>query len=78
MLDSLPERVVRYRVPDLTIVYCNASWAAWYDLEPDEAFGHPLDEFLSDDGKAGLAAQLAVLGPDNPLVADPTARSRTE
>src|ERR1700741_4659334 len=74
VLDSLPERVVRYRVPDLTIVYCNASWAAWYDLAPEQALGHTLDEFLSEDGKAGLPAQLAVLGPDNPLVADPTAR----
>ena len=27
-LDALPEQVVRYRLPDLTIVYCNASWAS--------------------------------------------------
>ena len=23
MLDALPERVVRYRLPDLIVVYCN-------------------------------------------------------
>jgi diguanylate cyclase (GGDEF)-like protein/PAS domain S-box-containing protein len=74
VLDALPERVVRYRLPDLTIVYCNTSWAAWYDLEPAQVLGHRLDEFLSDDGRAGLASQLAVLGPDNPLVVDPIAR----
>ena len=74
VLDALPERVVRYRLPDLTIVYCNTSWAAWYDLEPAQAVGHRLDEFLSDDGRAGLASQLAVLGADNPLVVDPVAR----
>ena len=74
VLDALPERVVRYRVPDLTIVYCNTSWAAWYNLEPAQVLGHRLDEFLSDDGRAGLASQLAVLGPDNPLVIDPVAR----
>ncbi|MEY2552353.1 MAG: hypothetical protein QOC57_213 [Ilumatobacteraceae bacterium] len=74
VLDSLPERVVRYRLPELTIVYCNASWAAWYHLEPGEVLGHSLDEFLSEDGRAGLASQLAVLGPDNPVAADPIAR----
>jgi diguanylate cyclase (GGDEF)-like protein/PAS domain S-box-containing protein len=74
VLDSLPERVVRYRLPELTIVYCNASWAAWYNLEPAEVLGHTLDEFLSDDGRAGLASQLAVLSPDNPVVTDPIAR----
>ena len=31
MLDALPEQVVRYRLPDLSIVDCNSSWAAWYD-----------------------------------------------
>ena len=74
MLDALPERVVRYRLPDLTIAYCNASWAAWYDLEPSEVVGRKLDEFLSADGKEGLALQLARLGPDNPLIADDVAR----
>jgi diguanylate cyclase (GGDEF)-like protein/PAS domain S-box-containing protein len=74
MLDALPERVVRYRIPDLTIAYCNAAWAAWYDLEPAAVVGRKLDEFLSDDGKAGLALQLARLGPDNPLIADDVAR----
>ena len=34
MLEALPEQVVRYRLPELTILYCNASWAAWYDSEP--------------------------------------------
>ena len=73
-LDALPEQVVRYRLPDLTIVYCNAAWATWYHLEPREVLGHTLDEFLSDDGKAGLAAQLARLGPDNLVVLDTVVR----
>ena len=75
MLDALPERVVRYRVLDLTIVYCNASWAAWNNLEPSDVVGHSLDEFLSEDGRAGLTAQLARLGPDSPLVADKVVRA---
>ncbi len=74
VLDALPERVVRYRLPDLTIVYCNASWAAWYDLVPAQVLGRTLDEFLSADGHAGLDAQLARLSNDDPILVDPVAR----
>jgi diguanylate cyclase (GGDEF)-like protein/PAS domain S-box-containing protein len=74
MLDALPEQVVRYRVSDLAILYCNASWAAWYHSTPALLVGRALDEFLSEDGKAGLKAQLARLGPDNLLSADETIR----
>ena len=74
-LDALPEQVVRYRLPDLTIVYCNAAWATWYHPEPSEALGRRLDEFLSEDGKAGLAAQLARLGPHNLVVLDTVVRN---
>jgi diguanylate cyclase (GGDEF)-like protein/PAS domain S-box-containing protein len=74
MLDALPEQVVRYRLPDLTILYCNSSWAAWYDSEPAQVIGRKLDEFLSADGLEGLNAQLARLGPETPLVADDTIR----
>ena len=73
-LDALPEQVVRYRLPDLTIVYCNVSWAKWYNSEPADVVGHRLDEFLSADGLAGLEAQLARLGPDNQVVADSVIR----
>ena len=75
MLDALPERVNRYRVDDLAITYCNAAWAAQYHVEPGLAIGRPLDEFLSDDEIAGLHSQLAVLGPDSPILVDSTARS---
>ena len=74
-LDALPEQVVRYRLPDLTIVYCNVAWATWYHLEPSEVVGRTLDEFLSEDGKAGLAAQLARLGPNNLVVLDTVVRN---
>ena len=74
VLDSLPERVVRYRVPDLTIVYCNVSWAGWYDLTPEQVLGRSLLEFLSEDGKAGLATQLERLDSDHPVLADPVTR----
>jgi diguanylate cyclase (GGDEF)-like protein/PAS domain S-box-containing protein len=70
MLDALPEQVVRYRVTDLRILYCNASWAAWYYSEPDQVVGRALDEFLSEDGREGLRAQLARLGPAHLIATD--------
>lgn len=75
MLDALAERVNRYRISDLAITYCNAAWAAQYGVAPAEAIGRPLDEFLSDDELDGLHAQLAILGPDNPVAVDRTARA---
>lgn len=75
MLDALPERVVRYRLPDLTIVYCNSSWAAGHNLGPADMVGHRLDEFLTPAERAGLKSQLARIGPDNPLVADDVPRA---
>ena len=54
VLDLLPERVVRYRLPDFTIVYCNSAWAAFNKLRPADVVGRSLREFLSDDGNAGL------------------------
>jgi diguanylate cyclase (GGDEF)-like protein/PAS domain S-box-containing protein len=75
MLDALPERVNRYRVSDLAIMYCNAAWATQYKVEPTAALGRPLDEFLSDDELEGLHTQLALLGPDNPILVDTMARA---
>jgi diguanylate cyclase (GGDEF)-like protein/PAS domain S-box-containing protein len=75
MLDALPERVNRYRVSDHAIVYCNAAWGVQYNIEPAQALGRPLDEFLSEDELAGLNSQLAILGPDNPIVVDCVARA---
>ncbi|MGB8862256.1 MAG: diguanylate cyclase [Ilumatobacteraceae bacterium] len=75
MLDALPERVNRYRVSDRAITYCNAAWAAQYGVDPADAIGRPLDEFLSDDEMSGLHSQLALLGPDNPVLVDKTARA---
>lgn len=73
-LDSMPERVIRYRLHDLTIVYCNLAWAAGHELKPEEVIGRPLDDFLSASERSGLQAQLARLGPDNPQVADDAPR----
>lgn len=74
MLDALPERVVKYRLPELTILYCNASWATMYGCEPAQVVGRPLDTFLSADGMEGLNEQLARLGPTNLVSVDETIR----
>lgn len=75
MLDALPVRVNRFRIADHAITYCNASWAAQYGVEPADAIGRPLDEFLSDDEIAGLHSQLALLGPESPIAVDTAARA---
>jgi len=75
MLDALPERVNRYRMSDLAITYCNSAWATQYNIAPHDALGRPLDQFLSDHELEGLHTQLALLGPDNPVVFDTVARS---
>jgi diguanylate cyclase (GGDEF)-like protein/PAS domain S-box-containing protein len=74
MLDALPERVIRYRLADLTVVYCNASWAAGHSLTPADVIGHSIEEFLSAGERVGLKSQLARIGPDHPLLADDIAR----
>ncbi len=71
----MPERVIRYRVPGLTVSYCNAAWAAGHGLVPDDLIGHQLGEFLSVEELEGLESQLALLGPSNPVLADDVARS---
>jgi diguanylate cyclase (GGDEF)-like protein/PAS domain S-box-containing protein len=70
ILDALPERVARYRLPDLTIVYCNAAWAAGHQLDPGAVIGHKLNEFLSESELSGLGSQLARLDSDHPFLAD--------
>ena len=75
MLDALAERVNRYRISDHAITYCNAAWAAQYNVDPAAAIGRPLDEFLSPDEMEGLHWALAQLGPDAPILVDKVARS---
>ncbi|MEO8265382.1 MAG: sensor domain-containing diguanylate cyclase [Ilumatobacteraceae bacterium] len=75
ILNSLPERVSRFRIGDHVINYCNAAWADQYNVDAQAAMGRPLDEFLSEDELGGLHAQLALLGPDSPILVDPVARA---
>ena len=75
ILDAVPERVVRYRIDDFAITYCNVAWCQSYGVEREQAIGRPLDTFLTVDGRDGLRTQLRILGPDRPVATDPTARS---
>lgn len=74
MLDALAERVNRYRICDHAITYCNAAWASQYNVDPAEAIGRTLDEFLSPDELEGLHSALSAIGPDNPILVDEVAR----
>jgi diguanylate cyclase (GGDEF)-like protein/PAS domain S-box-containing protein len=75
MLDALPERVNRYRIADLAITYCNTAWARQYGVDPAGVIGLALDQFLSPDELEGLHSQLALLGPDTPVLCDQVARA---
>ncbi len=75
ILDAISERVVKYRVCDLTITYCNDAWRALFGVELSAALGQPLHGFLSENALIGLRRQLELLGPDNPALTDSEARS---
>lgn len=74
ILDVMPERVIQFRVHDLSIMYCNAAWAAGYDLRPSDIIGRSLDEFLSAVESVGLDSQLARLSAEQPVLRDDAPR----
>ncbi len=74
MIDVLPERVIRFRLPDLTIVYCNAAWANGHSLDPADVIGRAMGEMLSPAAMSDLEVQLRRLSPDNPIAVDDRAR----
>ena len=74
MLDAMPERVVRFRLPDRTIVYSNRAWAAAHHRTPAEVLGQPLEALLSPGELVGMWSQLELIGPENPVLVDTVAR----
>jgi len=62
MLDSLEERICRFRIDDLVITYCNQAWARSVDSSPKTAVGRPLDSFVGAEAIAGVRAILAERG----------------
>lgn len=73
-LDLLTELVCRYRVDELTVVYCNRAWAAQYGAEPADLLGTPIDRLLNPDEMAGVRLQVRLLGPHAPFLRDPEIR----
>jgi diguanylate cyclase (GGDEF)-like protein len=68
ILDLLSERIVRYRLSDLTVLYCNKAWALANGSVPDSFLGRPLDSLLTPSEREGMVRQLARLGPENPFL----------
>ena len=68
MLDALPERIARYRLADLTVLYCNAAKAAQYGLTPEQLIGRPLADVLPAPQIELVREHLSQLGPDRPQV----------
>lgn len=70
VLDLLTERIVRYRVDDLRVLYCNRAWASAIGGDPEDLVGRPLDSLLLPAEREGLFRQLAKLGPETPFLQD--------
>lgn len=73
-LDLLMEWVVRFRADDLTVLYCNRAWAAQHGRPPADLVGKHLADLLEPEEMVWAERQVARLGPDTPLLYDPTAR----
>lgn len=67
-LDILPERVIRYAVPSLDILYCNVAWAAGFDLLPRDVIGRNLVDFLTPSEVESVREHLALLNSDNRII----------
>jgi diguanylate cyclase (GGDEF)-like protein/PAS domain S-box-containing protein len=78
VLDLLTERIVRYRLADLVIVYCNRAWAMDKGAEPSAVIGRPLDSLLTPEEREGMVRQLARLGPETPLLEGHLTRQRAD
>lgn len=64
VLDLLTERIVRYRVDDLRILFCNTAWSAALGSSPERVTGRTMSAVLPPDELAGLHLQVARLGPE--------------
>ncbi|WP_372593407.1 diguanylate cyclase [Actinotalea sp.] len=70
VLDLLVERIVRYRLDDLTILYCNRSWAEANGGSPGDFVGRAMDEVLTATEQESLRRQIDRIGPHAPLLHD--------
>jgi len=71
ILDLMPERVVRFRVDDHSIVYCNPAWAQGHQATVEALLGRRLDDLLTPREMEALHAQLARLALTGSVDADP-------
>jgi PAS domain S-box-containing protein len=65
MLDALPERIARYRLDDLRVLYCNAAKAAQYGLTSEQLIGRQLSEVLPGPDIARIRKHLSQLDHDH-------------
>ena len=70
VLDLLAERIVRYRLDDRTILYCNPSWAHANGGQPADFVGRTMDEVLTEGEREAMRRQVERIGPEVPLLRD--------
>ncbi|QTE28721.1 sensor domain-containing diguanylate cyclase [Pengzhenrongella sicca] len=68
VLDLLTERISRYRVDDLVLVYCNKAWASAVGGDALELVGRTMDTVLTTIELDSLVRQVARMAPEAPLL----------
>lgn len=58
ILDGLDDQIVRFSICDLTVRYCNPSWAGRFGLTPADLIGQPVDLPFDDDERDGMFGSL--------------------
>jgi len=76
VLDLLTERIVRYRIDDLTVQYCNTAWAEANGGRVEDFLGQRLDVLLTSAEREGLDRVLYRLGPETPVLHDNMTETR--
>ncbi|MBO1751073.1 diguanylate cyclase [Actinotalea sp. BY-33] len=75
VLDLLTERIVRYRVADLRILYCNRAWAGALHSTPDQLIGQTMRTVLPPNELVGLEQQVARFCPGTTFLTGNVQRS---
>lgn len=66
MLDTIEDRVCRFRTDDLVVTYCNEAWATAAGTTTDAAVGRPLDELVEAELIHGVGLLLELRSPEQP------------
>lgn len=67
IVEDQTELICRF-LPDHTLTFVNAAYCRYYGKSADNLLGTTFMPFIPSEDQASLAAQLATLGPENPVI----------